>query len=237
MTGLLFLVLWQAQPVGPLVGDTVWIDREIRAEAGSLLRPLPWDPGRDVTLLGPPQAIAQPGGWLLRYPVAFWRAGAQRLVVPGPLVIRPNGGTDTLPPRPVEVTIWTLLPAGRLDTLPPQPAAALLPAGERTPQPAAILVVLAAVLAAPLHWWWRRRRRPLPAVAAARAAVLPAPELLRAWAETGEWRMAADGWIARLEAHAPDAESRELLAALRVARFETSDREALATLCRQAGAR
>jgi len=237
MNALLLLALLQVQSAGPLVGDTVWIDREIRAEAGSLLRPLPWDPGQEVTLLGPPQAVAQPGGWLLRYPVAFWRAGNQRLVVPGPLVIRPDGGTDTLPPRTVEVTIGTLLPAGRLDTLPPQPPASLLPAGEQTFQPIAILLLVAAGAMAPLHWWWRRRRKPAGPVGRASADRLPTPELLRTWAAAGEWRLAADGWIARLEAQAPEPADRALLAELRAARFETGDREALAALCRQAGER
>ncbi len=218
----------------PQVGDTVWIDREIRAEAGSLLRPLPWDPGEGASLLAPPEARVQPGGWLLRYPLAFWRAGTHRLVVPGPLVIRPDGGTDTLPPRTVEVEVASLLPRGRTDTLPPEPAADLLPSGERTPQPILVLLGLAATVLAPLHWWWRRRGPRAPVAAPARSGVLATPAQLTEWAQAGELRLAADGWIARLEEGPSSPDRTALLTALRQARFETGDRETLARLCAEA---
>jgi len=229
---LLLVALQAAGP--PQVGDTVWIDREIRAEAGSLLRPLPWDPGEVATLLAPPEARVQPGGWLLRYPVAFWRAGTHRLLVPGPLVIRPDGGTDTLPPRTVEVEVASLLPRGRADTLPPEPAAELLPSGERTPQPVLVLLGLVAVAVAPLHWWWRRRGPRRPAGRPSRSGVLASPAQLAEWAAAGELRLAADGWIARLEEGPSSPDRAALLIALRQARFETGDRDTLARLCAEA---
>jgi len=233
----LALLLLQSPPAAPLVGDTVWIEREIAAPAGSLLRPLPWDPGETLSLLGPPEVIARPGGWLLRYPVAFWRSGDHRLEIPGPLVIRPDGTTDSLPARVTQVMVRTVLPAARSDTLPPRDAAELVGAGDHSPQPLLVLMLMAAALLAPVHWWWRRAGRPVPPPSIPSRAVLTPPDLLTQWAGQGELRAAADGWIARLEEEEPDPAGAALLAALREARFESGDRARLARLCREAAGR
>lgn len=231
-----FLLL-QTPPAGPLVGDTVWVEREIAAPAGSLLRPLPWDPGEAASLLGPPEVIARPGGWLLRYPMAFWRAGDHRLVIPGPLVIQPDGTTDSLPARAAQVMIRTVLPSTRADTLAPREAADLVAAGDRSPQPVLVLLLLAAALMLPVHWWWRRRGRSAPSVPRSPSAVLTPPDVLRAWADHGELRAAADGWIAHLERGPASADADALLAALREARFDSGDRDRLARLCAEVSAR
>lgn len=236
MRGLLVLVLLQG-PDEPAVGDTVWLDREIRAPAGSLLRPLPWDPGEDAALLGPPEVIARPGGWVLRYPLAFWRAGRHRLVVPGPLVVRADGGLDTLPPRVAEVLIHSLLPATRPDSLPPEPAADLLPVRERTSQPLVILLGAVVVALLPWHWWWRRRGRVGGELDAGAVHPGPTPADLEAWAEAGEWRAAAEGWIARLEQLPASPDGDALLDRLRAARFEAGGAARLPALCREAARR
>ncbi|HUG28823.1 MAG TPA: hypothetical protein VMK53_11080 [Gemmatimonadales bacterium] len=225
-------------PALPLIGDTVWVAREIEAPAGSLLRPLPWDPGEDILLLGPPEAAARAGGWTLRYPLVFWRPGTHRLAVPGPLVIRPDGMTDTLGTQTELVVIGSLLPAGRLDTIPPRPAVGLVAAGRRSWLPVMVLTFLAVLVALPLHWWWRRTgppaTRPRPGT---RPAVLPPREMLESWAAAGELRAAADGWMAWLEAAPPSTEGDRLLLALREARFESGDRDTLGALCREASRR
>lgn len=232
------ILLLQAPPAGPLVGDTVWIEREITAPAGSLLRPLPWDPGDAASLLGPPEVIARAGGWLLRYPMAFWRAGDHRLVIPGPLVIQPDGTTDSLPARAAQVMIRTVLPSTRADTLAPRDAAGLVGSGEPSPQPVLVLLLLASLVMLPVHWWWRRRGTPAPGARPRLApVVLAPPALLRTWAEHGELRAAADGWIAHLEQAPSSAETEALLAAFREARFDTGDRDRLARLCAEASAR
>lgn len=230
----LVLLALQGSEGPSLVGDTVWVDREVRAPAGSLLRPLPWEPGEVASLLGPPEVVARPGGWLLRYPLVFWRAGTHRLAMPGPLVIRPDGGTDSLPSQTVTIQVASLLPAGRVDTVPPRPAAEALVATERSIQPAIVLLLLASLLLAPVHWWWRRRGREQRSVPHSPPSALPDADTLRAWAELGEWRAAADGWIARLESATAHDQSRALVAALRAARFESEDTEELARLCREA---
>lgn len=233
----LLLALGQA-PGPPLVGDTVWLEREIGAPAGSLLRPLTWDPGEDALVLGPPEAVARPGGWVLRYPLAFWRPGTHRVVMPGPLVVLPDGGTDSLPGRTMTVVIGSVLPAGRADTLPPRPAAGLVATTSRSPWPALVLVLLAGGLLAPLHWWWRRRGpAATPASGRGGATVLPSRDQLTAWAAAGELRAAADGWIAWLELAPPAPDRDRLLAGLREARFESEDRATLEALCAEAGSR
>ncbi len=232
------LLLLQASPQLPLVGDTVWVEREVRAPAGSLLRPLPWTPGEVASLLGPPVAEVRPGGWMLRYPLVFWRAGTHRLMVPGPLVIRADGGTDSLPARTTEITIASLLPRAGIDTLPPEPPAELIPAGERTLRPMLLLMLLAVAGLAPLHWMWRRRGVVSPPAAPGPLPVLPPPAtLLKEWASRGELRAAADGWIARLEGTPASPERDALVIALRAARFESEDTAELARLCHEASTR
>jgi hypothetical protein len=233
MTAAMVVAMLQAA-AAPLVGDTVWIERAVNAPAGSLIRPLPWDPGEDVALLGAPQAIARPGGWTLRYPVVLWRPGTHRLTVPGPLVIRPDGTTDSLPRQVVTIVIGSVLPAGRPDTLAPRPAVGLVPAGSRSFQPVLVLAALTFLLLAPLHWWWRRRGPPLPTAPEGDPALAVTPEQLRAWAAAGEVRAAADGWIAVLEA-APAGPARDdLLARLQDARFGAGETRRLAGLCEEA---
>lgn len=235
MNGVWLCLLLQATV--PLVGDTVWVDRDIAAPAGSLLRPLPWEPGDDAALLGAPEAVPRPGGWTLRYPLAFWRPGVHRLTIPGPLVIRPDGATDTIPARVVQVTIGSVLPAGRADTLSPRPAVGLVSVRHRSVQPAVVLLLLAGAILLPLHWWWRRATPWVPRRAGTTPAVLPGPALLAAWAEAGELRVAAEGWIAWLETAPPAPDRDQLLRALRAARFESGDRETLARLCAEAASR
>lgn len=235
MSGAWLLALLQVAAM-PLVGDTVWIERTITAPEGSLLRPLPWDPGEDVALLGSPEAVARPGGWILRYPVVIWRPGTHRLTVPGPLVIRPTGATDSLPPQLTTVVIGSILPAGRTDTLVPRPAVGLVASGSRSSQPAIVLVLLAALLLAPVHWWWRRRGPVMSSPVAREMGLVAGPDQLREWASAGEVRAAAAGWIAILETAPPGPSRDDLLARLHAARFGAGDTARLVALCAEAAA-
>ncbi|MDZ4673709.1 MAG: hypothetical protein SGI84_04580 [Gemmatimonadota bacterium] len=233
----LLAALVQAPPP-PLVGDTVWIERQVRAPAGSLLRPLPWQPGAMATLLGAPVIEVRTDGWLMRYPVVFWEVGRHRLQVPGPLVIREDGRTDSLPAQAVEIEVGSLVPRGQTvaDTVAPKPAADLLPVAERSLQPAVLLGLLAALVLAPLHWWWRRRGRPVPGGSTPASGLSLPPDVYAKWSAMGEWRLVADGWIARLEAQSQGPERERLLRDLRSARYGSGDPDTIERLCREAAA-
>src|SRR5581483_1345866 len=69
-------------PAAPSVGDTIWIVRAIAAPPGWRVRPDPLEPGEAVTPLGEPAVARGPEGWVIRYPVAIWRPGITRLVLP-----------------------------------------------------------------------------------------------------------------------------------------------------------
>jgi hypothetical protein len=175
------------------VGDTVWIEVPVKAPAGTLVRPQPWDLGELAQVLGPGELISQDAGMTLRYPVAFWVAGNHPVTVPGAVVVQPNGQSDTLPAQTVTVSIASLLPPKAVpNTLAPKPAATVVNRADRSLLPAAVLEVLVLVAAGLLWWRARRRARPVVAVLPSRP---PSPEPpLTLWAEAGEPRAALRAW-------------------------------------------
>jgi hypothetical protein len=111
------------------------------------------------------------------------------VLVPGPVVIRGDGTTDSLPSEPRSVTVASVLPAGQpLEQIPLQPEAGLVDERITSPWPVLVSLLIAALLLAPLAWWWLRRG---PAMALTRPAQ---PELvvpLTEWSEAGEGRAVA----------------------------------------------
>jgi hypothetical protein len=159
----------------PTVGDTVWVTRTVDLPSGRTVRPAEWRPDDPVELLGPPRVVTRGGTADIAYPVVIWETGPRTLEVPGPLLLAPDGGVDSLPPTRVTVQVASVLPAVPL-----------------------VLVALAILLLLPLHWWWRRRGRPRPRPLA--KLVEPAPPPLERWADDGETRAVAAATIVRLRA-------------------------------------
>ena len=182
----------------PTVGDTVWVTRTIDLPSGRTVRPADWRPDDPVELLGPPRVVTRGGTADIAYPVVIWQTGPRTLEVPGPLLLAPDGGVDSLPPARVTLQVASVLPAVSDTALRPQPRADFVPLSERSPLAPLLLVALAILLLLPLHWWWRRRGRPRPRPLA--KLVDPARPPLERWADDGETRAVAAATIVRLRA-------------------------------------
>ena len=147
----------------PTVGDTIWVTRTVQLPPGRSVRAAEWEVADPVELLGPARVILHDTSAEVAYPLAVWRPGSHTLQMPGPLLLAPGGGVDSLAPEPVTLRVQSVLPRAAADTaIQPQPRADFVPRPATTPVPLILLLVLAVAVLAPLHWWWRRRGRPRP---------------------------------------------------------------------------
>ncbi|HUF36550.1 MAG TPA: hypothetical protein VMN37_11410 [Gemmatimonadales bacterium] len=191
------LLLAAVQGGAPTVGDTLWLRYEVAVPAGRTVRPADWEPADPVELLGPPRVVVRGGSAEIAYPVVIWQTGLHVVSAPGPLLLGPSGGVDSLPPRTFSVSIASVLPTPRPDTgLRPQPRADFVSRGATSPLPLVVLLLLAGLLLLPLHWWWRRRGAPR-ALRRAEAGG-PASPPLEGWAGAGESRAVAAAASGRL---------------------------------------
>jgi len=217
---LLLLSLLQAQ--SPQVGDTVWLVRTILAPSGREVRVAAWNPEGAIETLGPGVLVRRGDSLDIRYPAVGWLPGAHTVEVPGPVLVSPDGTTDSMPAMPVTITIASILPELPRDSLPPpQPEASPVLRPIETAAPVLILLSFAALLLVPLHFWWHRRGKPLPAAAA--PGVAPPPQLpLATWVAAGEPRAvlaAAAAELRSIETGKVTAESVALLGRLDDALF------------------
>ncbi len=198
--------LWlasQAPAVRPAtVGDTVWVSTRVPLAARQILRAQTWDLGEVGQVLGPPEVDYDRDSALVRYPVAFWFAGAHAVSVPGPIVVSPEGRSDTLAARSVVVSIATLLPPTvPRDSLTPRDPAGLMPQAERSLLPVVVLSLLAGITAGFIAWVRQRRNRRSPPEPALVQAERPAiHRTLIEWGRAGEIRAAAEGWSQLIQA-------------------------------------
>ncbi len=187
MIGALLLAALQGTPT---VGDTIWLERRVPAAPGTEVRAAPWSPAGDLELIGRPVIRREGSEVVVAYPAAAWRPGTHLLDLPGPILIRPDGRSDSLPPERRIVEVASVLPAGRDPArLPVQPPARILPRSVTSPLPVLILVPLAAILFGGLVWFRGRRGPPVPPVAG--AAPVLAPVEVASWIEAGELRAVA----------------------------------------------
>ena len=209
MSVLALLLMLQAGSV--TVGDTVWIERAVGSVGGSVLRPQVWTVGTVGQQLGPAEVRVGATGTVVRYALVLWYPGEHLLTMPGPVVVKRDGSSDTLPPSSVRVRVTSVLPAGaQRVTLPPRPARAPVSLADRSLLPLAAILLGIAVLWSAAAWLWRRRG-PLPSLPSSRPAgqVFHHPETLSRWAAAGEHRVALDGWgwiLARRLAESRDLE-------------------------------
>ncbi len=185
ITTLLFLL----QAHAPTVGDTIWLERRVQLPPGAEVRAPAWTPEDGIALLGRPVIRAEGGATVIAWPAVAWTAGRHVVSLPGPVVIRADGSTDSLGSETQTIMIASVLPDSTpADRIPPQPEAGILMQRVTSPWPVLIALLVAAVLFLPFAWWWRRRG---PAVTAV-VAPIPVPVWpLSEWSEAGEGRAVA----------------------------------------------
>ena len=245
MSAVVLLLLLQAGAV--TVGDTVWIERAVGPVGSSVLRPQVWNVGTVGQQLGPPDVRIGAGGTVIRYALVLWYPGEHLLTMPGPVVVKRDGSSDTLPPSSVRVRVTSVLPAGaQRVTLPPRPARPPVSLADRSLLPLAAILLLIALLWGAVAWLWRRRG-PLPSYRPATVPTPPSaqvfhhPETLSRWAAAGEHRVALDGWgwiLARRLAESRDLEEtgriQKVLDEIADSVFSPRGPDYFAALCRRA---
>jgi hypothetical protein len=195
MIGLLAL-LAQAGPI-PTVGDTVWIERLLGDVRGAIVRPQEWDLGTRGVQLGPAVVSHGEAGTRVRYPVVLWYPGDQSLTMPGPVLVYPDGTSDTLPASGHRIRVASVLPPGQSRrSLSPEPPRNPLPLATRSLAPLAVLVGLSGLLIAGIAV--RRRRKGTPAGRSVPRETEPSVATLDRWVELGEYRAALHHWGWRL---------------------------------------
>ncbi len=179
--------VWEARPAAVAVGDTVYLSRTLPASPRVRARPQPLPSTPIVEPLADPTVELSGDVLVLRYAVAVFEPGVQRIAMPQVELFYPDGNTETVLGDTAVVRVRSVLPAG--DSVPPpKPSLAPLPRPRRSGAP--VVVLLSLVLAGTGAWVMRRKRvGPRPRVLEPDAPSASAP--LRAWVEAGELRAAA----------------------------------------------
>jgi hypothetical protein len=233
----LFLLL-QAMTV--TVGDTVRVERLLGALGPVVVRPQAWSLGALGQQLGPAEVLPGPEGSVVRYHLVLWYPGDHLLTMPGPVVVRRDGRSDTLAASTTRVLVASVLPEGeRRATLPPRPASRALPLESRSPLPVLILLGLVSLALIPVALRWRRRGR-VPQRPPA-APTRPGPEIITRWSAAGEHHAAIDAWgwilarrLAASRSLEETAELQRLLDEMAFSAFAPRSAEALAELAGRA---
>ncbi len=184
-----FLLLQQAAPAALTVGDTIWLERVVETPSGAEVRAAQWTPAEPMGLLGHPLVRREGTSTIVSYPAVAWHAGRLQVEVPGPIVIRSDGTTDSLPSESHTLVVASVLPDSvPAEKLPVQPEAGIVVERVTTPYPVLAAILIASLLFAPLAWWWIRPGPPMPAFAPAGGTTAPP---LGEWSEAGERRAVA----------------------------------------------
>jgi hypothetical protein len=192
----LLVLLAQAGSV-PTVGDTVWVERILGNVRGAIVRPQEWDLGNLGVQLGPAVVSHGEAGARVRYPVVLWYPGDRTLTMPGPVLVYPDGTSDTLPASVHRVRRASVLPPGQpRRSLAPQPPRTPLPLASRSLVPLAVLLGASGLLIGGIAARWRRQGK--PAGRPAPPGAEPSVATLNRWVERGEYRAALHYWGWRL---------------------------------------
>lgn len=231
---LLLLLLAADTSATPTVGDTLWAERTFRVPAGVMVRPRPLRAAEPLQALGPPEARMVSDSVWVRYPFVAWEPGRHTITVPGAILIRDDGWSDTLPDWGLVVDVASILPAVPQDSLAPRDAAPEVGVSVRQARAVVIALVVALLVLVPLHLAWQRRPS-APPLPIAPSPVGPDAARLRQWARQGEWTAALEGWRHRLRARA-GPEAATLLLEIEAARFGPVDPEVAGALLARAEA-
>lgn len=173
------------QGEGPRVGDTVTVIQRVLAPGTAVVQPRGPVDTAVATLWRAPVLSREGDSVRIAMTLTMWAPGKSTLVLPGAIVVHPDGRVDTMPDARVTIDVASVLPTGRpLAQVAPRDARPWVPRGERTALPFLLLVpVLLGALAAV---WWARRRGPVPGVAPVAGRVDASPAQLRRWLAAGE---------------------------------------------------
>lgn len=201
MTGWLLLVAGALGQEPATVGDTIWVETIARVPARMIVRPQVWELGDLGQTLGAAQVHFSADSVRIRYPVVIWHPGDHLVQVPGPIVVTPEGHSDTLPPVSTRIRVLSVLPVdSSRETLAPRPAAQPVAQASRSLLPVLVLEAMAIGVALIAYLSWKRRSdRRRAGVPEPVASPLDMTRFLERWARTGERRTALDGWARQLE--------------------------------------
>lgn len=173
----------------PTVGDTIWLERRVQTPAGAEVRAPAWTPADGIALLGRPVIRSEGGSTVIAWPAVAWTAGSRTISIPGPVVIRADGVTDSLPSESQTLVVASVLPDSTpVEKIPPQPETGIVLESVTSPWPVLVALLAASLILAPFAWWWRKRGPSTPpVVASTHAPVWPLSE----WSESGEGRAVA----------------------------------------------
>lgn len=190
------------QSVGPRVGDTVTVVQRVAAPGGAVVQARGPTDSAIATLWRSPVLSREGDSVRIATTLTMWAPGRSTVVLPGAIVVHPDGRVDTMPDARVTVDVASVLPRGRsLAQVVPREARPWVPRGERTASPFLLLVpVLVGTLVA---LWWARRRGPAPETPAAAPRVEATREQLQRWLAAGE----AGVVVTHLRARLPEDET------------------------------
>lgn len=178
---------WAASPASVTVGDTVYLTRTLPAPPRVRARPHPLPSTAVVEPLADPVVELRGQVLVLRYAVAVFEPGLQRIAMPNIELFYADGNAETVLGDTAVVEVRSVLPPG--DSLPP-PRTSLgpLPRPRRNGAP---VVMLVGVVAAGVGAWAISRRRVAPRPRPPEGDGPAVAASLRTWVEAGELRAAA----------------------------------------------
>jgi hypothetical protein len=98
------------QAVLPSVGDTIWIRRTVPAPDGWTIRAPDWAADATIEQLGRAHVVRRGDSAEVAWPIVAWAPGEHIATIPGPVLVRPNGLEDSLPPAPLTIVVRSVLP-------------------------------------------------------------------------------------------------------------------------------
>lgn len=186
--------VWDARPATATVGDTVYLSRSLPAAPGVRVRPQPLARTPVVEPLTDPIVEQRADLVTVRYAVAVFEPGAQRIAMPAVELLYPDGNSETVLGDEAVVTVRSVLPPG--DSLPEaRPSLAPVPRPLRDRAP---FLLLAGVVVVGSGAWAMVRRRLRPRPQGKDGGGSPGGAAPPAWVEAGELRAAAASVAERL---------------------------------------